>query len=303
MDMVFGDYSSDIGGHHVFLMRETNTASTQSHQVGLFLKIDDVKLVYYSPTGTSKQVVRSIAGGIGYVSIADFDLTLPVARTRQIEVFGAELVIIGVPVYSGRVPMEATDRLQRFKGKATPVVLVVVYGNREYEDALLELKDLATQAGFVPVAGAAFIGEHSYSIHEKPIAHGRPDNRDKTLAHAFGMAVKTKLDEMVDITQVQPLKVPGNHPYRARSTRIKNIAPVTIEDICIKCGKCAEACPVATITIGDRVETDPTLCTRCTACVKICPTNARRWEHPRMLEVTDWLYTNFHQRKEPETYL
>ena len=81
-------------------------------------------------------------------------------------------------MYGGRLPADAVKRLSNLKGHNTPAVIVVVYGNREYEDALLELNDLAIEAGFKPVAAGAFIGEHSYSNKDSPIAHGRPDEKD-----------------------------------------------------------------------------------------------------------------------------
>ncbi len=267
------------------------------------MKVDSVRLVYYSPTETSKQIVEAIAEGAQYESLTRLDLTPPASKIVKIEGFGAELAIIGAPVYGGRVPVEAVSRMQRLKADDTPAVLVVLYGNRAYEDALLELKDIATEAGFVPVAGAAFIGEHSFSVSEKPIAQGRPDDSDRDKAHEFGRAIREKLDGVTSVDELQPLEVPGNHPYREHSERQNDVAPTTKEDVCIKCGRCAEACPVAAITIGDTVDTNPALCTLCSTCVKNCPAEARVWEHPWALKVTEWLYTNFSERKEPEIYL
>ena len=40
------------------------------------------------------------------------------------------------------------------------------------------LKDLAVEAGFKPIAGGAFIGEHSFADSKFPIAHRRPDQKD-----------------------------------------------------------------------------------------------------------------------------
>ena len=84
--------------------------------------------------------------------------------------------------------------MRRVKGDGTPAVLVVVYGNREFEDALIELRDLMVEQGFRPVAGAAFIGEHSFSNDATPIALGRPDAEDLVKARAFGEEVRTTLD-------------------------------------------------------------------------------------------------------------
>ena len=69
-----------------------------------------------------------------------------------------ELCVIAVPVYGGRVAATALQRLQRLKGNGSSAILVVVYGNRDYEDALLELRDTTVQLGFVPLTAGAFIG-------------------------------------------------------------------------------------------------------------------------------------------------
>jgi hypothetical protein len=77
-------------------------------------------------------------------------------------------VLVGAPVYAGRIPPAAAQRFLTLRGNDTPAIPVVVYGNRHYNDALLELADLLTSAGFVPVAGAAFIGEHPSPAQRRP---------------------------------------------------------------------------------------------------------------------------------------
>jgi len=267
------------------------------------MEIDSVRLVYFSPTETSRRVVQAIAQGTGYTPVNHFDLTPPSSEEQQPQVLGNELAIIGAPVYGGRIPSDAVDRLRRIKADGTPAVVVAVYGNRAYEDALLELRDVTVETGFKPVAGGAFLGEHSYSVEEKPIAPGRPDADDIKKARRFGEKIREKVSSLVASDEIPPLVVPGDFPYKKRGERSNDVAPVTKEDVCIKCGRCAEVCPKAAITVGETVETDPSLCIFCTACVKNCPTGARVWEHPRILRATDWLHTNYSERREPETYL
>ena len=62
-----------------------------------------------------------------------------------------ELVVLGVPVYGGRIPALAAERMAQLKGQQTPVIILVTYGNRDYEDALLELKTILEQQQFVVV--------------------------------------------------------------------------------------------------------------------------------------------------------
>jgi flavodoxin len=137
--------------------------------------IKSTSLVYFSPTGTTKKIIEAIATGINSESIIPFDLTNKASQANGFHEFKNEVVIIGVPVYSGRVPKEAVLRMQKLSGNNTPCILVVVYGNRAYDDALLELRNLAIERGFKPIAAAAFIGEHSFSSKQFPIANDRPD--------------------------------------------------------------------------------------------------------------------------------
>ena len=155
--------------------------------------IKNVKSVYFSPTGNSKKVADAIAKGL-QASVEYIDLTLPKARLQKFNEFNDELTIISSPVYVGRIPNEAALRIRKLVAKNTPAILVVTYGNRAYEDALIELSDISSEVGFKPIAGCAFIGEHSFSTPEKPIAGGRPDKEDLIEAELFGKRIKEKLD-------------------------------------------------------------------------------------------------------------
>ena len=116
------------------------------------MEINNVKLIYFSPTKTTKHVIEGIANGLQPVKITQLDMTLP--QADQLESVGIQddLVILGAPVYGGRIPQVAVNRLSKIRGKNTPAVVVVVYGNRDIDDALMELSDLAIKTGCRPVA-------------------------------------------------------------------------------------------------------------------------------------------------------
>jgi flavodoxin len=154
------------------------------------MKVKQVKLIYFSPTGTTQKVLESIAKGITVEDVEHINLTLPEGAQQTIPPFSDELVIIGAPVYGGRLPVDAINRFKQLKASKTLAILIVVYGNREFEDALLELKNLAIELGFNPVAGGAFIGEHSFATKDVPIANGRPDSLDVQKAMDFGAKIK-----------------------------------------------------------------------------------------------------------------
>jgi len=178
----------------------------------------------------------------------------------------------------------------------------VVYGNREYDDALLELTNLSKELGFVPISGGAFIGEHSYATEELPIANNRPDKEDNEKAHAFGAAVMKKLTDLQTLDDLSPLNVPGNFPYKEGAKSFP-MFPETREDLCTSCGTCAEVCPMGAITVGTGVETNVDLCIKCCACVKECTTGARVMDNKVIKEVAKWLNENYSQRKEPEIFI
>ena len=266
------------------------------------MKVNIVNLIYFSPTGTTRSVLRGIAAGMRDVHINEIDLTLPEAAAREYDELGGELAVIGMPVYAGRLPADAVKRFQRLQGKQMPVVLVAVYGNRAFEDALVELEDLAKAAGFVPVAGGAFIGEHSYTRKEKPLSVGRPDAADLEKAALFGEKIYTKLSGLPELDGLSALALPGNRPYKPLKEYGK-AAPETDEALCTLCGDCVAACPTAAITVNGSVQTQTEKCILCCACIRVCPTEARVMLNERVLGTADWLYENFSTRREPETFL
>ena len=268
------------------------------------MNFDKVKLVYFSPTRTTQTIVGGIAQGIGIDNVSHIDLTPPAAYTMNIEEMGDELVVIGVPVYEGRVAGTAIPRLKRLKGNNTPAVVVVVYGNRDFEDALIELNDLAEELGFIPVAGGAFIGEHSFATEIRPMANGRPDAEDMSAAEAFGVKIRDKMRNMDLIMGMPRVEIPGNRPYINRDrSGLADRSASTLEDICTLCGTCALCCPVGAISVEDTVKTDNMACILCCACVKNCPTGAREVADPMINKIANWVSKNFQARKAPVSFI
>lgn len=142
--------------------------------------LNGITVICFSPTHTSRTIAEAVAAGMNAARIRTVDLTLD-RSDSPITVGAGETVVLGAPVYAGRVAPEAVRRLRRIQveaGASVPAVVTVTYGNRDYEDALVELYDLAVSLGLSPFAAGAFIGEHSYSTQEMPVAEGRPDTLD-----------------------------------------------------------------------------------------------------------------------------
>ena len=103
-----------------------------------------------------------------------------------------DICFISMPSYGGRVPQTAAERLVQMRGNGAKTVLVCVYGNRAYEDTLIELKDKAEEAGFAIYGAVAAVAEHSIM---RKFAAGRPDARDTEELQEFGKKLREKLEQ------------------------------------------------------------------------------------------------------------
>ena len=266
------------------------------------MNIQSVKLVCFSPTETTKTVLQGIARGLDYGCVELVDVTRPEARRQPLRTSEDELLVIGVPVYMGRVPAVLTGWLQAIEARNTPAVCVVVYGNRVYDDALLELKDHLVRGGCRPIAGAAYIGEHSFSSPETPTAEGRPDASDLHHAEAFGRRIREKLLSAPSVDRIPDVAVPGCHPYRGDST-LWTVDFIAVGDECTRCGLCAEGCPVGAIDPEDSARIDTERCITCCACIRHCPEQARTMKTGLVRDASLRLSTLYKERKEPEFFL
>jgi ferredoxin/flavodoxin len=258
--------------------------------------IPTVHLVYFSPTGTTRGVCEAIAQGLGAEKMISCDLT-PVSAGRETVLIDG-VAVIGIPVYAGRVPELCLRRLRGLTARGVPAVLVALYGNRAFEDALVELRDLAVAQGFKVIAAGAFIGEHSFSLPAEPIAAGRPHVGDLNLATEFGKRLAAKIESgdsgMPDI--------PGNVPYRDRA-KLDRMAPETNGKKCNLCGRCAAVCPSGSIEVAETVATDADKCILCCACIKACEADARCFTHPWIEKVRTMLRQNCGTPKAPEIFI
>lgn len=284
------------------------------------MKPETVCTVVFSPTGTSKKIAAAVARGVASrageapaesAALKTIDLTHTAPQSATLP--ADTVAVIAAPVYGGHVAPTAVKRLETLRGAGTPAVIIAVYGNRAFEKAAAELAELAARQGFVPVAAAAFVGEHSYSTDANPIAAGRPDAQDLAAAAAFGTAVRKKLDAgdlaPIDARKLKDVRTPLLPMLRFirfvvgyRRRQKKNpvvFLPAGSADRCTHCGRCAAICPTQAIARGDEAHTDPARCIRCCACVKGCPVGARTFDTPFAAA----LARSFTRRKPPVIHL
>lgn len=251
----------------------------------------NLNTLYYSPTKTTKKIVDTIADEIGEVSYS-YDITLVPNRQKSLTFSEDDLLILGLPVYAGRIPIVVAHFIKQLFGNNTPVVLIAVYGNRHYDDALVEMNDILCIQGFKPIAAGAFIGEHSYT---PKIATDRPDGQDLDKCRSFAKDISA-LEDYKNLY----LEVKGNRPYKKRPS-FEPIGP-TVHNNCISCGQCVSNCPVNALTLNDKIVVDEDKCIRCHSCVRVCPTKAIRFDN-RINPIKQWLEENFSTRREPEVFI
>ena len=244
-------------------------------------------IAHFSPTGGTKKVADAIAAGF-HTPVAEMDLT----RADSSAILGENDALMAVlPVFAGRVPRISLERLSALKGNGQKAVAVVVYGNREFDDALLETKDALEANGFQVIAAAAFIAEHSIV---RSIAAGRPDEEDEALCRQFASDVMAKADEAATV------QVPGKKPYKELKPSVFH--PAANEN-CVRCGACAALCPVGAIPPDDPGRTNNEACINCMRCVEACPVGSRALPDAFLAMITQMLNQNAAGYKKPGIFL
>lgn len=247
--------------------------------------------IYFSPTGGTEKVCDIIAGAFSN-DFKAVELINMEDDYSSVKLTSDDIAIIGGPVYGGRIPAVAMDRLEAISGGGAKAVLVAVYGNRAFDDALKELKDGSLKAGFVPVAGIAANAEHSVA---RTIAAGRPDKDDEEVIKEFVERIKEKIAK--GDTGVE---VPGNSHDERRKDSAMGI--ITTED-CSQCGSCVDECPVGAIPEDAPDTTDNEKCMSCLRCISICPNEARMLPKERVEGATQMLTKACPDRSNNELFL
>ncbi|HZH93187.1 MAG TPA: 4Fe-4S dicluster domain-containing protein [Tissierellaceae bacterium] len=260
---------------------------------------------YFSPTGTTEKVVMEIASALADkegCGMVHHDFTLPAGREAYPDFREGDIIIAGVPVYAGRVPNVLLKYLSGLKGNGAKAVAVVLYGNRAYDDALLELRDILKHGGFNVMGAGAFIGEHSFSYD---LAKGRPNEGDLELAREF--ASRLDFDSGYG---PEDLDIYGNPDYKeyykpldeeGKPVDIRRVQPKT-GNACIDCKICVKVCPMGSIPHGN-VKILTGICIKCGACIKKCPVEAKYFDDPDYLRHKWELEEEFKDWKLPEFFV
>jgi len=269
----------------------------------------NIKSFYFSATDTTRKIITGIAdrlaADLSSKEVKNIDFTLPDARKEPVSFTEDDLAVVGLPVYAGRVPNVLLKYLNAIRGNGALAIAVVVYGNRHYDDALIELRDILELKGMKVIAGGAFIGEHSFS---KILGMNRPDQQDMSVVTEFARQIYQKVAKQ---NVLESVFVPGNKPYQAyyqpkdkdgNPVYIQKVTPKTKSD-CINCKLCVSLCPMGSIDADD-VSIIKGICIKCCACIKQCPVQAKYFDDANYLWHKNELEVAFTSpRREPELFL
>ncbi|NLJ70332.1 MAG: 4Fe-4S binding protein [Clostridiaceae bacterium] len=302
------------------------------------MNIKNVYTIFFSPTGSTKKIACLVGDGLANqlaVSNNKIDFTLPQQRLHKYHFTEQDFVIFAMPVYAGRIPNKILPFVQSlFIGEHTPVVLISVFGNRNFDEALMELKIELEKQNFKAVAAAAIVSQHVFS---EQIAKNRPDQQDLQEIQQFIKDVtkqiletkhKTKSPDsnseqnysgqMILNNQKTKIKskpadldLPGHNPVGPYYTPLGidgepafflKAKPNTDLSLCIDCKACAGVCPMGSIEIDD-VSSIPGICIKCQACIKICPANAKFFSDADFISHVKMLEKNYSDRADNQFFL
>lgn len=251
-----------------------------------------VHVLLYSPTGSSRRVALAVArrlspGAPRVVDVTVLDPALP-------ELTQDDLVVLAAPVYGGHLPRLFTYRLRHLAGNAANAVALVVYGNRAFEHALSDLVSFCGSHNLGVVAAGAFVGEHTQSTVDHPVAAGRPDEGDLADAEQLAALVADKLADRgpvpVDVGCLCEPSLPlGRRLAFARdyvAFKVRGFfqsaarrLPTTDVGLCDDCGACVRGCPMHAVFNAPGKPTSKG-CNGCRACERHCHTGARQCPTP-----------------------
>lgn len=218
--------------------------------------------IVFSPTGGTQKVSGLVAGALDKNTVT-VDLTDSGLDFNAVSMTEDDVAVISVPAYAGRIPAVVADRLGMVRGNGARAVLVCVYGNRAFEDTLVELEDVAKHA--------AQLAEFAQQIQQKLLAEDASEP-----------------------------SIPGNRPYKQAGGH--RMAPEATED-CVSCGACAAACPVCAIDKGDPKRAAGEACISCMRCIAVCPRGARKVDPNKLSAVSQMLSKVYVVRKECELFI
>ncbi len=271
------------------------------------MQISKIIQAFFSPAGTTEKLVTTAAATLAAalsLPVETADFTQPAGREHELNVPSDALLVVGVPVYAGRVPNKLLPFVhEKIRGDQSPAIALVSYGNRSFGDGLSELVAELKGNGFCPVAAGAFVCQHSII---PTLAAGRPNEEDLSELRDLASRAALRIRKLGGTQELLSPTVDGNTPpgpyYRpleldGTPANFLKAKPKTDPEKCVNCGLCARVCSMGAID-PENVALVPGLCIKCQACVRRCPQGAKYFDDPSLLSHTKMVETN---NREPKT--
>jgi len=272
--------------------------------------VNSVQCLYFSPTGSTRKIVETVAKGMGIPVTIPVSITTPRERDSFFGQVDGDLLIVGVPVYTGKFPSFVLSPLSKLDGTGRWALPIAVCGNVRMGTCLAELCGILKRQGFTIPAAGNFIAQHSFTCEDFPIGKGRPDKDDLSKAAEFGLRVVGKIaKDSEDITCLYR----GNmyiRMYVSGSTEAKGFVSLGErhrsairvsehnDELCQECSRCVEVCPTGSIDPKSYRIEDET-CIRCFACTYVCPSGVKeKVVHPEE-QLASWFRHRTTERGEP----
>lgn len=265
---------------------------------------NSVSLLYFSPTGSCKNIAESFAKYSGLPVNSIYNITTPKQRNNiNFSIPEHSLLIVCFPVYEEFIPDIILPTINNIKGNGQAAILISVYGNIGFGMSLMQMYNIFKQKGFSVKALFSFIGEHSFKQNDFVIAKNRPDKNDLEKFKSFMNTINEKIKKDIE---ANPRNIPSSLPLMAKilpkgSANFFTTIPKINEDQCKKCFLCEKTCPSGAINPFD-LSIDDTKCLRCFSCVQKCPAQTIEIKFKKSSLVKTILRLKSRARKVPEIY-
>lgn len=230
---------------------------------------DKIMLLYFTGTGNSRYVAEKIAD---IVKGQKLDLNTFIKKNESIAVQAENIVLI-TPTYAWRIPGIVREWIQKADFSAVKKVWFVMTCGSEIGNASPYNQKLCRDKGCEYMGTAQIIMPENYiamfDVPEKDEASDIIEKADPVIEKvAQSISATEKLPAAKDRLYYRILSCVVNPLFYRFCVKSKAFRA---DDRCIKCGKCAEKCPLNNISIVDGRPAWGEHCTHCMACICYCP--------------------------------
>lgn len=244
----------------------------------------DVTLLYFSKTGNTRQIARSMAAG--FMQAGNSVTLMPMEQMSPGDALGCDMIGFGSPTYSSRAPTPVLEFISRLPSLSQVRAFVFATCGGAPGRVLFDLSSGLRDKGAIVLDEFLSRGEvYHPAPHMKGYSKGRPNVEDQTRAKHFAenLAGHSLTDPSPEGNIQKSERIRGRGGFYStlgRSStdqRLRRLMPQPQLDLekCDKCEWCLSECPVGNLVM-DPYPTIGEGCIRCYRCLTGCPQGAFR---------------------------